>query len=319
MATHGALSPAPAAALFQPPVRGRSDAGDPNRFGSKFMKPEAVCESMFVNHAVQPTPAPEIFSRVDDSALYEVIKLVSGVPLFFEAHMERFRRSAVLSGRDFPVPDRQVLAEITELAARNGQDQINAKVVWSGTGGDAWFLTYFIRSEYPGTDAYARGVHAVLYDGERPDPNIKTLRGSFRERVGDLRTASGAYEALLVDRNGFLTEGSRSNLFFVREGRVWTPPAGAVLMGVTRAKVMEICRQMGAPAEERPLHRDELSRVDGMFITGTTVDVLPVASVGEMGMDSVGQPMVREILGRFEAKVRADIAAREREAVRHEV
>lgn len=275
------------------------------------MKPEPVCDYLFVNHAIQATPAPEVFSRVDDSALYEVVKLVSGVPLFFDAHMERFRRSAALSGRDFPVPDRQVLAEITELAERNGQGQINAKLVWSRTGGDELFLTYFIRSEYPGTEAYARGVHAVLFEGERPDPNIKTLRGSFRERVQDLRTASGAYEALLVDRNGFITEGSRSNLFFAREGRVWTPPAGAVLMGVTRAKVMEICREMGTPAEERPLHRDELSRVDGMFITGTTVDVLPVASVGEIRMDSVGRPQVREILGRFEAKVRGDVAARQ--------
>ncbi|MFP4031290.1 MAG: aminotransferase class IV [Desulfococcaceae bacterium] len=280
------------------------------------MKPEAVCDYLFVNHAIQATPAPEVFSRVDDSALYEVIKLVSGVPLFFEAHMERFRRSAALSGRDFPVPDRQVLAEIIELAGRNCQRRINVKLIWSGTGGDGLFLSYFIRSEYPGAEAYARGVHVVLYEGERPDPNIKTLRGSFRERVGDLRTASGAYEALLVDRNGFLAEGSRSNLFFVRDGRVWTPPAGAVLMGVTRAKVMEICREMGTPAEERPLHRDELSRVDGMFITGTTVDVLPVASVGEMRMDSAGRPLVREILGRFEAKVRADVAARQLDGLR---
>jgi branched-chain amino acid aminotransferase len=277
------------------------------------MKPEAVCQSLFVNHAVQPAPASGVFARISDSALYEVVKLVSGVPLFFEAHMERFRRSAALSGRDFPLPDHRVLTEIMELAERNGQDQINAKVVWSGTGGDELFLTYFIRSEYPGTEAYVRGVHGVLFEGERPDPNIKTLRGSFRDRVRDLRKGTGAYEALLVDRNGFITEGSRSNLFFVREGRVWTPPAGAVLMGVTRAKVMEICREMGAPAEERPLHRDELSRVDGMFITGTTVDVLPLASVGEIRMDPVGQPLVREILGRFEAKVRADVAARRRE------
>ena len=282
------------------------------------MKPEAVCQFLFVNHAVQPTPAPEVFSRVDETALYEVVKLVSGVPLFFEAHMERFRRSAALSGRSFPVPDRQVLAEIAELAERNGQDRINAKVVWSGTGGDALFLTYLIRSEYPGAKAYGRGVHAVLFEGERPDPNIKTLRGSFRERVRALRSAAGAYEALLLDRNGFITEGSRSNFFFVREGRVWTPPAGAVLMGVTRAKVMEICREMGTPAEERPLHRDELSRLEGMFITGTTVDVLPVASVGEIRMDSVGQPPVREILGRFEAVARADVAARRNETARME-
>lgn len=272
------------------------------------MTPEAVREFLYVNHAVQPTPAAEIFARIGEGAIYEVVKVVSGAPLFFNAHMARLRRSAELSGAAFDVPDFRVREEIADLAVRNRRDRINAKLVWGGTEGGDLFLTYFVRSEYPGSGAYARGVHTVLFEGERTDPNIKTLRGSFRERVRELRRREGAYEALLVDRNGFLTEGSRSNLFFVREGRVWTPPAGAVLMGVTRAKVLEICREMGIPAEERPLHRDELPRVDGMFITGTTVDVLPVASVGEIRVDSVGQPLVRKILGRFGAAVRADIA-----------
>lgn len=274
------------------------------------MTPEAIPPFLFVNHALQPTPAAEIFARIGEGAIYEVIKVVSGVPLFFDPHMARLRRSAELSGLSFSVPDFQVQREITELADRKGRDPINAKLVWAPAEAGELFLTYFIRSEYPGSAAYARGVHAIAFDAERPDPNIKTVRGSFRERVQAARERAGAYEALLVDRNGFLTEGSRSNLFFVRDGRVWTPPAAAVLMGVTRAKVLEICAEMGIAAAERPLHRDELSRVEGMFITGTTVDVLPIASVGDVRIDSVGQPLIRKILGRFAAVVRADIAAR---------
>lgn len=274
------------------------------------MRPEAACDYLYVNHALQPAPAAEIFARIGESAIYEVVKVVSGVPLFFDAHMARLRRSADLSGAIFDVPDFRILDEIGELSIRNGRDRINVKLIWSGPGGGDLFLTYFIRSEYPGTEAYARGVHAVLFEGERADPNIKTLRGSFRDRVREVREREGAYEALLVDRNGFVTEGSRSNLFFVRDGRIFTPPAGAVLMGVTRAKVLEICREMGIPAAERPLHRDELPRLEGMFITGTTVDVLPVASVGDIELDSVGRSLVREILGRFGAAARADIAAR---------
>lgn len=274
------------------------------------MTPEAVCEYLFVNHALQPTPAAEVFARIGADAIYEVIKLVDGAPLFFDAHMDRLRRSAELSGRNLAVSDGRALAEIRALVVRNRRDRINVKLVWDDSGSEEAFLTYFLRSEYPGSAAYARGVHAIAFDAERPDPNIKTVRGSFRERVHAARERAGAYEALLVDRNGFLTEGSRSNLFFVRDGRVWTPPAAAVLMGVTRAKVLEICAEMGIAAAERPLHRDELSRVEGMFITGTTVDVLPIASVGDVRIDSVGQPLIRKILGRFAAVVRADIAAR---------
>ena len=141
----------------------------------------------------------------------------------------------------------------------------------------------------------------MLFEGRRDTPNIKTVSGSFRERVKAAREREGAFEALLLDAQGFITEGSRSNLFFLQDGRLYTPPAEAVLMGVTRKQVIAICGEMELPVREKRLHRGELEHIEGAIITGTTVDVLPIGSVDGLQLPSASHPLLCDIIRRYEA------------------
>lgn len=276
------------------------------------MKCDAAFDFLFVNGELHPSCEAAIFDRIDGNSVYEVIKLIEGVPLFFEDHMARMHRSAALLGAGIEKPPKQVRAEINELVEKNGCADINVKLVWYPEKEGSIFLTYFVRQDFPGAGAYRRGVHTILYGGERRNPQIKAVKTSYRERVRSVREAAGAYEALLVDDNGFISEGTRTNLFFLVDHQLCTPPSDAVLLGVTRQHVMALCRALAIDVKEKMLHRDDLNRMEAAFITGTTIDILPIGSIDRLELASVGHPVIQTITRVFTEQVSAYIAAAKR-------
>ncbi len=144
--------------------------------------------------------------------------------------------------------------------------------------------------------------------GERKKPHIKIVCGSFREKIANARKKAGAYEALLVDEDGHITEGSRSNIFFLKKGKIYTPPSGTVLLGVTREHVVGICKTLEMEISEAPFHIDEIEDIEGAFITGTTVDVLPIGSVDDKKIPSAFHPSVQKIAQEYNKEVKAYVA-----------
>ncbi len=265
------------------------------------MKP--ISDYYFLDHKLKSTKDMIPFDSIDESAVYEVIKISDGVPMFFDAHFERMKRSALFSGITMEKDKKEVLEEIKILVEKNGLDKINVKLVNADIDGACRFFTYFIKTEYPGPMAYEKGIHTILFRGERENPNIKTIKGSFRKRVKKELEKAKAYEALLVDKNGYITEGSRSNIFFIKDGKVHTPPSHAVLKGVTRSHVIEICTKLSMEVIEDCLHKDEINIIEGAFITGTTVDVLPIASIEKTRLSSVSCALILKIIKIYHSKL----------------
>jgi branched-chain amino acid aminotransferase len=86
--------------------------------------------------------------------------------------------------------------------------------------------------------------------------------------------AAGYDEALLTDMNGYVAEGPGANVFFEKDGVLVTPATGNILPGLTRATVIEICREAGIPVEERLFTVDELKEADSAFFCGTAAEVI---------------------------------------------
>lgn len=86
--------------------------------------------------------------------------------------------------------------------------------------------------------------------------------------------AKGYDEALLNDMNGYVAEGPGANVFFEKNGKLTTPPAGNILPGITRATVMEICKELNIPVVERLFTTDELKHADAVFFCGTAAEVI---------------------------------------------
>lgn len=94
--------------------------------------------------------------------------------------------------------------------------------------------------------------------------------------------AAGFDEALLNDMNGFVAEGPGANVFIEKEGRLITPPAGNILPGITRATVIEICKDMGIPVEEKLFTTEDLKKADAAFFCGTAAEVIGWESLDEV-------------------------------------
>jgi branched-chain amino acid aminotransferase len=86
--------------------------------------------------------------------------------------------------------------------------------------------------------------------------------------------AAGYDEALLTDLNGYVAEGPGANVFFEKDGKLWTPPRGNILPGITRSTVLEICQTMGIGVEERFFRPQEVTGVQGAFFCGTAAEVI---------------------------------------------
>ena len=94
--------------------------------------------------------------------------------------------------------------------------------------------------------------------------------------------ANGYDEALLTDMNGFIAEGPGANVFYEKDGKLFTPSTGNILPGITRATVMEICKELDIPVEEKLFTSDELKKADAAFFCGTAAEVIGWESIDEV-------------------------------------
>lgn len=214
------------------------------------------------------------------TAIYEVMRLIEGVPLFLEDHYRRLQHSAKLVDRSVPWSLEQVRKMIRRLVESNRVTVGNIKVViqWDEKGCSE-FYTCFIPYRYPTKAQIKQGVDVCLAKASRENPNAKTVNDHFREKLDRLIKKKCVYESLLVNAAGFITEGSRSNFFAIRDGQVLTPPLRDVLPGVTRMKVLDLLQHEGVDMLETGIHYDELPQLDAAFLTGTSPGVLPIANI----------------------------------------
>jgi branched-chain amino acid aminotransferase len=93
--------------------------------------------------------------------------------------------------------------------------------------------------------------------------------------------ANGYDEALLTDMNGFVAEGPGANVFFEKNGRLFTPATGNILPGITRATVIEICQELEIPVDETTVTIEETKQAEAAFFCGTAAEVIGWASLDE--------------------------------------
>lgn len=241
--------------------------------------------------------------------VYEVIRVMDGVPLFFEDHALRLEESGRLSGYTSLARSEDILADILLLSQKNGVVNGNIKVVFRYNGEGNNYLLYFIEAIYPDKILYREGVDTILFRAERRNPAVKLFNYRLRSTVLDTLLAKGAYEAFLVNRNGCITEGSRSNVFFVVDNQLVTAGDRDVLGGITRKKVVDICESEGIGIQYRCMESDRLLSAGAVFLTGTSPQVLPVRSIDEINF-LVKNEITSTIVRQYSSMVKEYIVSR---------
>lgn len=160
---------------------------------------------------------------------------------------------------------------------------------------------------YLGDEALKNGIRAKIGSFARHHINVSLskakMNGQYTNSVLAKREAKlGGYdEAILLDANGYVSEGSGENIFIAKKGILYTPDLScSILEGVTRATVMTLAREMGIEVVECRLTRDQLWLADEAFLTGTAAEITPVREVDNraIGAGSVG-PITKQIQARF--------------------
>jgi len=213
-------------------------------------------------------------------SFYEVIRTRNGVPLFFDEHMKRLSKGiASRYDLDHDIAER-VAAGFDALVSRESFAEMNVRVTVTFTSREYSLHICYIPSSYPTDEMIHDGVRLILFHAERFDPGVKILNNRLRATVNSELQRRQAYEALLVNREGLITEGSRSNVFFITdEDLIVTPPDSMVLSGITREKVIGLCRREGLNLLFRSVAESDLPGFRSLFITGTSPMVLSVHSV----------------------------------------
>lgn len=242
----------------------------------------------------------------DGKCLYEVIKVYKGVPLFLEKHLERLRNSAKLVNLNIWLSDEQIKNSINNIIDVTSVEKGSLKFVLNFKY--KAFLCYFEDNIFPTDEDYKVGVKTSLYHKERVNPNAKVLNVDFRRDLDDFIKKENIFEAILVDRNSNITEGSKSNVFMVKDKKLITAPLNAVLPGTTRSVILDICSSLNIEVVEKYIKYDEIDSMDGIFLSSTPFDVLPVSMVGDLKFNSIDNEEICLIMDGYKNKMEGYVA-----------
>lgn len=298
------------------PASNPSNRGPQVWFNGKVVPAEAAKISLFTHGLHYGTGAFEGIRA------YKQTKGGGGVFRLRE-HMERLADSASILGLEVPYSTDQLIQATRDVCKANSFEECYVRPILfmadSGSLGvyagpnppvDVAILTW-IWGKYLGDKGVNEGARLKISSFIRPHVNSVMTKGKISGQyvTGVLakREAkdAGYDEALLLDPEGYLTEGSGENLFIVSGGKLKTTPLTSILNGVTRRTVMEYFASKNMPVQETRFTRDELWCADEIFLTGTAAEITPVREVdGRL----IGRPGAKGKVGPIAAQLRDDYA-----------
>ena len=240
-------------------------------------------------------------------SVYEVTMTMKGVPVFLEEHLDRLENSARMIGLNIQCNRDQLKQDILHtLKAHGGTRHYIRFIVTRGEGemnlnpeeGHSSNIIIIVKDleKYP-QDWYEKGVSIIVANTIRNpkkavDPSIKS--GNYLNNILALQEAKkkGAFDAIMLNNHGLVTEATTSNLWIVKNNIFFTPPLEVgILDGITRRTVFRICQKRGLKAREFNFTVEKMKSADECFLTSSTKEIVPVTTIDghPVGNGSPGQ------------------------------
>lgn len=226
--------------------------------------------------------------------VYEVVRVYGGKPFMLAEHCDRFRKSAAAIDLVPPRSEEQIAAILNEAVQRSGLQE--ALVYFHATRGTAPRQHVFpqVEGNFTLTVSPAKiftaaqrekGIAVCTFEDERwANCYIKSLNLLGNVLAKD-RAARLGYDEAAFLRDGFVMEGSASNIFIAVEGQVITPSADRwILNGITRQVVLRILRQKNIPYTEAKISSEVLAVADEIFMTSTSYEIMPVSRLNQRAL-----------------------------------
>lgn len=215
--------------------------------------------------------------------VYETIRVANGTVYFLDEHCDRLLASADILGLEHPFDRKVIAASVRELVTQNDVTACNVKLLLIGgrTAADATLYIQCLRPLFPDRRLYREGVHTITINYERLYPHAKSLNMLPSYLAYRDAQRAGAYDALLINSDSCITEGTRTNFFALRERTLYSPPANDILLGVTRSHVLQVAREQQFTIKEQPLPLADITKYEAVFLTSTSSKIMPIASIDE--------------------------------------
>jgi branched-chain amino acid aminotransferase len=255
--------------------------------------------------------------------VFEGIRVYDGVIFRFKEHLDRLYSSAKSIRLEIPLTPEEMTKAVVDTLKRNDLNDAYIRVVVTRGVGDLGVdprncrkpsvivITQYVDPTF-GTVAKENGITAIISSVRRDmvdatTHEIKSLNYLNSVLAKLEATDAGADEALMLDRSGFVSEATTTNLFIVKDGELFTPATSAgILPGVTRRRVIELARELEYKVHEKELTPYEVTSADEAFLTGTLAEIAPLVKVRgiEIGDGKPGQ-ITKQIMEAF-IRIRSD-------------
>jgi len=247
--------------------------------------------------------------------VFEGIRAYNGRVFKLGEHIDRLYDSAKAIALEIPLSKEEMKEAILETLRKNDLKDAYIRPIVSRGVGDLGLdprkcpkpNIYIITQKWDAMygDLYETGLTAVTVTIRRnaPDalpPNIKSMNYLNNILAKIEANEKGGDEAIFLDNNGYISEGSGDNIFVIKNGKVVTPPTINNLKGITRAVAIDILNDMGYPITEAHIGLFDLYTADEIFVTGTAAEAAPIATIdGRMIDDGKPGPVTRKVIAAF--------------------
>ncbi len=214
---------------------------------------------------------------------YESISVVNGRAIFLEDHITRLFNSCVGIKLRHPFRRSEIKKSIIDLIKVDKVDKATMRILIIGGNDAKLFITYTDKISYPDS-YYQDGVIVTTYEGERLFPKFKTSNLLLSYIALEDARSKGAFEAILVNRDGYLLEGTRSNFYGFKNNKLYTAANEFVLEGITRTRILEASEQLNIEVVMRaPLLKEiRENKFDEVFISSTSMAAMPIKKIDDV-------------------------------------
>lgn len=236
--------------------------------------------------------------------VYENLRVLNGKVLFINDHLERLQHSAKVIELVHPFTTEQLKQWTMELVASVPTGVFNLKMLLIGgrEPGDCLLFILPLSPLFPEKKLYTQGATAITYPYERLFPQAKTLNMLGSYLAYKTARAQGAYDALLINRDGHITEGTRTNFFTITKNTITMPPMRDILEGVTLKHVLHVARKHTFTVVEKNILPADLDAIDGAFITSTSTKIMPLKKIDDRALPPIPEAL-KALMKHFDAFV----------------
>ncbi|PIR74522.1 MAG: hypothetical protein COU35_02035 [Candidatus Magasanikbacteria bacterium CG10_big_fil_rev_8_21_14_0_10_47_10] len=242
-------------------------------------------------------PVSEATVPVDDIAfgygygVYETIRLKKGSPLFLRDHIDRLFFSADQLGISPACSKNDIATWINTLIKNQAIETANIKMILIGNDPTPTLYIFLLAPKFVEKKEYRDGIMTISVEYERFLPQAKSLNMLGSTLAYRAAKQADCYDALLVDRQGNITEGTRSNFFAMRGTDLYTPPAVTVLAGITRTHVIACAKENGRQVYEQTIPLADALSYDTLFLTNTSSGIVPIKQVDNKAFASISDEL----------------------------